>query len=176
MQVRGWSILAVVVALGFATGCSDNEAPAPPTTPAAAGPLAPSEPFGLTTVTLRAPDDRAVVVPVYDAYNDRTRTRGLMGREELPRGTGMVFRFKENRTSGFWMKNTLIPLSIAFFDSNGSVVAVRDMEPCEADPCPSYRPGAPYRGALELEQAFAAEVGVERGWQVELPAGLPPAQ
>jgi hypothetical protein len=50
------------------------------------------------------------------------------------------------------------------------------MEPCDADPCPSYPPDAPYRGALEVNQGFFAELGLEPSWRVELPGGLPPPQ
>lgn len=174
MQVRRW--LAVVVLSGAAVaGCAQEPPQQVATqTPPALGPLEPSEPFGVTSVTVASPDGVvALSVPVYDAYTDQARRRGLMYRERLPRRAGMVFRFAENRTGGFWMKNTLIPLGIAFFDSNGTVVAVRRMPPCEADPCPSYRPGASYRGALEVNEAFLDQLGLTKGWRIEVPGGLP---
>lgn len=173
MRVRHWCAAGVLLAALVA--CGSGEPAGPAATPAAVGPLKPSEPFGLTAVTLRAPKDGvALSVPVYDAHTPDTRRRGLMGRKRLPPRTGMVFRFPEDRTGGFWMKDTLIPLSIAYFDRSGVVVAVRDMKPCRQDPCPSYRPDARYRGALEVNQGYLAEVGVEKGWRVELPPGLPP--
>jgi hypothetical protein len=88
----------------------------------------------------------------------------------------MVFRFPAEHQGGFWMRNTLIPLSIAYFDRSGTVVATMDMEPCRQDPCPSYRPRARYRGALEVNQGFFDEIGLRKGWRVELPFGLPPPQ
>src|SRR5688500_16591637 len=155
MRVRRWWAAGVVLAA--LTACAD-EPPAPAVTPAAVGPLAPSAPSGWTAVTLRAPKGGvAWSVPVYDAYTPETRQRGLMGRKRLPPRTGMVFRFAEDSTGGFWMKNTLIPLSIAYFDRSGVVVAVQDMKPCRADPCPSYEPNASYRGALEVNQGYLAE-------------------
>lgn len=136
--------------------------------------LEPSEPFATTTVTLVAPDGAQLVVPVYDADTPEERARGLMFRDALPRGTGMVFRFPLTSEGGFWMRNTLIPLSIAYAAPDGRLVAVLDMEPCPADPCPTYEPGAAYLTALEVPQGWFREVGVDVGWRIELPDGLPP--
>ena len=136
--------------------------------------LEPSEPFGRTTVELTSPNgETSVTMPVYDAFDDAMRQRGLMHREELPATAGMVFRFAEDRTGGFWMRDTLIPLSIAYFDADGEVITVLDMEPCTTVTCPSYAPDAAYRGALEVNQGYFAEVGLEPGWRVTLPADLP---
>jgi hypothetical protein len=75
----------------------------------------------------------------------------------------MLFLFPEDHRGGFWMKNTLIPLSIAFLDADGQVLAVLDMEPCRADPCPIYDPGVSYRSALEVNQGALARWGVGAG-------------
>ena len=139
--------------------------------------LRPSEPFDVATVRLIPPDGGdAVAIEVFDAYQRPLRQRGLMGRTQLPAGTGMVFRYAQDSDGGFWMKNTLIPLSIAYFDADGVVHTVRDMEPCRTQQCPSYPPDAPYRGTLEVNQGFFAEIGLKPGWRVELPSGLPPAE
>jgi hypothetical protein len=141
------------------------------------GLLEPSEPYGITTVTLSPPDGTETFrLEVYDAYWPATRQKGLMGRAELPDGTGMVFRYPDDHNGGFWMKDTLIPLSIAYFDAQGIVGTVLDMEPCTADPCPGYPPTRPYRGTLEVKQGYFAEIGLTEGWRVELPPGLPPPQ
>ena len=79
------------------------------------------------------------------------RSRGLMGVTDLGDIDGMLFRWPSDVESGFWMKDTLIPLDIAFFAADGSLVDLLSMVPCEADPCPSYRPSGPYRSALEVE-------------------------
>ena len=63
---------------------------------------------------------------------------------------GMLFVFPETTTGGFWMKNTLVPLTIVFFDASGSRVRKLSMTPCRKDPCTIYNPGRPYRFALEL--------------------------
>ena len=63
---------------------------------------------------------------------------------------GMLFVFPRAESGGFWMKNTLVPLSIVFFDSRGQRVRRLSMTPCRRDPCPIYDPGKSYRFALEL--------------------------
>lgn len=170
---RSRLLLAAAVLLSLAPGCSGGPDGPVAATPA---PLQASEPFGLTTVTLRAPDgDDAVAVPSYDAFEPETRQRGLMHRESLPAGAGMVFRFPAEHRGGFWMRNTLIPLSIAYFAADGEVLAVMDMPPCTQDPCPSYDPGVAYSGALEVNRGFFDEIGLTPGWRVEVPEDLPPA-
>lgn len=77
------------------------------------------------------------------------RTRGLMHRTRAPKD-GMLFVFPETTSGGFWMKNTLVPLTIVFFDSAGKRVRKLSMTPCRKDPCPIYDPGRRYRFALEL--------------------------
>jgi uncharacterized protein len=83
------------------------------------------------------------------ANTSALRSRGLMQRTRVPRD-GMLFVFPETTTGGFWMKNTLVPLTIVFFDSAGKRVRKLSMTPCRKDPCPIYDPGRPYRFALEL--------------------------
>lgn len=134
--------------------------------------LAPMPPFGTAQIGLVDPEGRRLDMPVYVADDQVTRQQGLMDVTDLPREAGMVFIFDEDRRGGFWMKNTLLPLSIAFFAADGEVLAVLDMEPCEADPCPSYDPDVTYRGALEVNQGRFDELGLDAGWTVELPADL----
>jgi uncharacterized membrane protein (UPF0127 family) len=83
------------------------------------------------------------------AMTPAQRSLGLMNRTRAPRD-GMLFVFPETTTGGFWMKNTLVPLTIVFFDSAGKRVRKLSMTPCRKDPCPIYDPGRPYRFALEL--------------------------
>lgn len=96
------------------------------------------------------------------------RARGLMGVEQLPRDQGMAFVWDEPVTTTFWMKDTLVPLSIAFWDTDGRIIDILDMEPCTSDPCPTYRPDAPYVGAVEANAGWFAEHGVAVGDHVEL--------
>jgi uncharacterized protein len=107
--------------------------------------------------------DADVVVRVEIADTSAEQARGLMGRTELADDAGMIFAFPRDSRSAFWMKNTLIPLSIAFYDEGGRIVRILDMEPCREDPCPVYDPGTAYRGALEVDQGAFQRWGVEVG-------------
>lgn len=103
------------------------------------------------------------VLYVQIADDPSERRRGLMGRHQLPEDEGMAFVFDRPVTTGFWMKDTHIPLSIAFVDEEDRVVGLREMEPCPADPCPSYGIGEPYVMAIEANAGWFGEHGVEEG-------------
>ena len=75
--------------------------------------------------------------------------RGLMFRTKAP-ADGMLFVFPRATSGGFWMKNTLVPLTIVFFDTAGKSVRRLTMTPCRKDPCAIYDPERQYRYALEL--------------------------
>ncbi len=83
------------------------------------------------------------------ADDDATREQGLMGVTTLPENHGMAFVWDTPIDATFWMKDTLIPLSIAFVDQDGRVIAIREMTPCTADPCQTYGADAPYTKAFE---------------------------
>ncbi len=83
------------------------------------------------------------------ALTPAARSLGLMNRKKAPRD-GMLFVFEYPSSGGFWMKNTLVPLTIVFFDVHGKRVARLSMTPCRDDPCRIYDPGRVYRFALEL--------------------------
>ena len=105
----------------------------------------------------------SVLIDAEKAETPEQHSLGLMHRTSLPAEAGMVFLFFQERTGGFWMKNTLIPLSIAFFDEKGEIVRILDMEPCRADPCEVYDPGTSYSGALEVNQGAFDRWGVAEG-------------
>ncbi|HUP14587.1 MAG TPA: DUF192 domain-containing protein [Acidimicrobiia bacterium] len=90
---------------------------------------------------------QALLVAIADDPGERAQ--GLMGVEELGDLDGMLFVFSQEALGGFWMKGTLIPLDIVFFDDDRTFVDMLSMVPCTADPCPSYVPAAPYSWALE---------------------------
>lgn len=112
--------------------------------------------------------DGPVIVRVEVADTDQERQQGLMGRESLDDDAGMVFLHEQPTTGAFWMKDTLIPLSIAFWDESGEILAILDMEPCEEDPCEIYDPGVTWIGAVEVNQGFFDEHGVHVGDTAEL--------
>jgi uncharacterized protein len=107
--------------------------------------------------------DRETTIAVEIANTQSEREQGLMGRETLPADAGMVFVFPEDVRGAFWMKDTLIPLSIAFYSTDGRILKILDMEPCDADPCPLYDPGVAYRGALEVNQGAFVGWGISAG-------------
>jgi uncharacterized protein len=149
------SVLWVVVALAAACGYGSGEE-------VSGGRPSPSPTFDHATAIIEG-DRGPVLVDVEVAQTPGQRRRGLMGREKLAADAGMIFLYFEPTEGGFWMKNTLIPLSIAFFDRDGEIVDILDMEPCRADPCPSYFPDSPYFGALEVNAGAFRRWGVSEG-------------
>ena len=118
-----------------------------------------------STVTFDGSD---AVLYVAVAETAQEQRRGLMGVESLPADEGMAFVFDEPANSTFWMKDTLIPLSIAFVDENGRVIGLREMQPCEADPCPTYGIEEPYVLAIEANLGWFDAAGIEVGDRAEL--------
>ena len=108
---------------------------------------------------------------LFVADSDEERRRGLMGVEDLDANGGMVFVFDGEQDGSFWMKDTLIPLSIAFWGKDDRVVDILEMEPCEAEPCPTYSSRTPYTHALEMNAHWFEDRGIEIGDRVELTVG-----
>ena len=110
------------------------------------------------------------------AATDEQRAQGLMRVTDLEGYPGMVFRFSSDSSGGFYMRNTPMPLSIAWFAADGSFVSSADMAPCEdRSDCPIYGAAAPYRYALEVPQGDLAALGVGPGSKLELTGACPPA-
>ena len=160
-------VVVVLVALsGVACDGGDAEEVVPSPSPVATEGSASGVTFNPGKVLIDT-DEGSVILDVELAENDEQRQQGLMFRESLDETSGMLFTYYEDELpAGFYMKNTLIPLSIAFIDENSKIVAILDMEPCEADPCPIYDPGLPYVAALEVNQGAFQEWGVEIGDRV----------
>jgi hypothetical protein len=112
-------------------------------------------------VLIHGDHEKTIAVEIADTTSERAH--GLMGRTTLPADAGMAFVFPEDQRGPFWMKDTLIPLSIAFYSGDGRILKILDMEPCDADPCPLYDPEVAYRGALEVNQGAFAGWGISAG-------------
>ncbi len=98
------------------------------------------------------------------ARTDEERAQGLMFRESLLPGWGMLFLFDEPEVRPFWMKNCHFPLDMVFALKDGTVVDVlRDVPPCAADPCPSYPPKGPADRVLEIAGGEASRNGIVPG-------------
>ncbi|MFZ9931589.1 MAG: DUF192 domain-containing protein [Chthoniobacterales bacterium] len=96
------------------------------------------------------------------------KTIGLMGRKELADGQGMLFVFSRPQALGFWMKDTLIPLSIAYINAQGIIREIHDMQPLAEDSVPSLFGDLVY--ALEVPQGWFTQKGILAGDKV---TGLP---
>jgi hypothetical protein len=104
------------------------------------------------------------------ADNDASRMRGLMFRERLAPNNGMLFVFEARAVHCMWMRNTLIPLSVAFIDDDGSIVNIEDMQPkTEVSHCAAR----PVRYALEMDKGWFAQRGLKAGAKM---SGLPAAR
>ena len=103
------------------------------------------------------------------AANEPDRMRGLMFREKLAKNDGMLFVFDELGYHSMWMKNTLIPLSVAFVADDGTILNILDMQPQTLD---SHMAAGPARYAIETNLGWFAEKKVKAGDRV---AGLPKA-
>jgi uncharacterized membrane protein (UPF0127 family) len=97
------------------------------------------------------------------ADSDDERARGLMGVEDLPADEGMAFVWNGPTEATFWMKDTLIPLSIAFVGADDRIVTIEEMTPCRVDPCPTYAADEPYVMAIEANRGFYADAGIGVG-------------
>ncbi len=110
------------------------------------------------------------VITAEVAANMAAAMRGLMFRERLAPNHGMIFLYAEKSTLCMWMRNTLIPLSVAFIDDDGKIVNVEDMEP-RTDT--SHCARKPVRYALEMERGWFEKRGLKPGSKI---GGLPPAR
>lgn len=152
--------VALLAALILVAACSNSQEPEVAEPKVTRPPDAPEFARGRVLIDTGA---ESVLIDVDVAETEEQRAFGLMKRESMPADEGMLFVFFEDADSAFTMRNTLIPLSIAFFDFDGKILKILDMEPCEAEPCPAYDPEITYRGALEVNQGAFDEWGVRKG-------------
>ena len=106
-----------------------------------------------------------VSIEVELARTDEERSTGLMFRTELEDGKGMLFIFEIDQILSFWMKDTQIPLSIAYIAYDGTIIDIRNMQPYDLTPVHSSRS---VRYALEVPQNWFSRVGIQEGDIVSL--------
>jgi len=123
-------------------------------------------PLELPTATISI---KGQALTVELAATPAARTCGLSQREDLPQHQGMLFIFPETGPQTFWMKDTRIPLSIAFLDDSGKIINIQDMAPMQTNEL--YHASAPAKYALEVNQGWFKRYGIEAGEHVaiELP-------
>ena len=112
------------------------------------------------------------------ADDDTERARGLMFRDELAAGTGMLFIHDAEEPQAYWMKNTRIPLDILYFDDARKLVTQqRNVPPCSGgDRCPSYPSDRPARYVLELNAGEAERLKLQDGAEMGFGKGIPPGR
>ena len=170
-----WKIL-IVLALLLA-GCSGPQAD-PDTgsqsTPQSSGTTTATKeettsgPSGPSTLVIEASGGKEFRVRVEVADDLAEQAKGLMDRTALGEKRGMLFVYPEEQALSFWMKNTLIPLSIAFIDSQRRIIDIQAMKPLDDEP-PHYVSAEPAQYALEVNRGFFKQRGVKIGDRVELP-------
>ena len=124
--------------------------------------------FSERSVRLVAPGGRATSGCVLVADSRDKHSQGLSGVTDLQGKLGMVFVYGADSEGRYWMKNTPMPLSIAWFDKSGAFVSSADMDPCSVPTCPTFGATAPYRYALEVPQGRLPALGVGPGARLEI--------
>lgn len=150
-------------ALGFIGGCAEIPANSNEKNDLASMATAAIEIVGRTAYTAYVADN--------DQNNGRTTALGLMNvtESELPEDHGMIFVFHDEQHRSFWMRNTIIPLDIAYIRTDGTIVSIYTMEPLREVSYPSIEPA---RFALEVRAGQFARWGIVAGDRVVLPAEL----
>jgi hypothetical protein len=110
------------------------------------------------------------------AGNEQAREVGLMGVKKLRDDQGMVFLFPSLVQASFYMKDTLIPLDIAFWDHSMNVTDILQMEPCNAGPCRLYTPANYYHGSIEVNKGLLERAGIKTGATVKVAERPQPSQ
>jgi uncharacterized membrane protein (UPF0127 family) len=167
--MRALGILLVLLALVL-VGCDDGAAD-----PGGGSPGTPSEPRAEAPTTEGGEELRKVIIDASSGEKVKVRVEiadnytewviGLRWRKSLPENQGMLFVYPDEEPRTFTMEDTLIPLSVAFMDSEGRIVDIQDMEPSKE----GYDSARPARYALEVNQGFFEVRGVEVGDRAELP-------
>lgn len=108
------------------------------------------------------------------AATEAQRAQGLMRVTDLEDYAGMIFRYSVDSSGGYYMKNTPMPLSIAWFAADGTLVSSADMEPCgDRSDCPIYSATGPYRYALEVPKGQLPSLGIGPGAVLKLNGNCP---
>lgn len=163
-------IVAVLLAVGFgaciAKGANEPADPQRVESKAFPG-------FSDVVIRIKGPDGQPLTpteICTLLAATEQQRAQGLMKVTDLKGYKGMLFRFSFDTQGGFYMKDTPMPLSIAWFDGSGRFVSATDMPPCPpgTESCPQYYATGMYRYALEVPQGQLAALGIGPGTTLEV--------
>ena len=177
VRVLGWVIAAVLVlALAVLVGRGGSK-PADPSFEGASAPtLGRSGIPGYSGVRLMVTDANGThELCVALAATDTLRHRGMTGRTSFGGYDGMVFVFPADTNASFFMRDTPLPLSIAWFDARGAFVSATDMAPCpDRDGCPTFEAARPYRTAVEVPEGQLGPLGIGPGTTTALGSACGP--
>jgi uncharacterized membrane protein (UPF0127 family) len=169
------AVLPLAVALPAFAACSDDgeapaatssrastatAAPSPSSRPSATPAPTPEATLAPFTALFTNSDGETIALSIEVADTPEERSVGLMNRESLPENAGMLFDFGGETNSGFWMRNTLLPLSIAFVAADGTILHIEDMQPQTED---LHFSPTQYRYAIEVNQGWFSENGISVG-------------
>lgn len=126
------------------------------------------EGFERVRATVTEPDGTECELCLWLADDNERRRRGLMFVTDLGEADGMAFAYPEPHTGTFWMKNTLLPLSIAFFSPTGEYLDAFDMEPCREEPCRQYPTPSDFLVAIETTRGDLPQLGIGPGSVLDL--------
>lgn len=166
---------SIAVPIDDTTGNSSNSEAAPASgadiststtvdSPAGATPQG----FATTSARVTTADGSTCDLCLWLAAHGDQRSQGLMFVTDLGDADGMAFVYPQPRTGAFWMKDTPMPLSIAFYSPDGAFMRSFDMEPCVAEPCESYVTPTDFLVAVEVPQGELDEFGLVDGSTLEL--------
>jgi uncharacterized membrane protein (UPF0127 family) len=149
--LRSVALLLTFSLISFLGGCQPKQAK--------------SSAFGLRIAEIRI-SNSPLTVEIADT--PQASQNGLMFRDSLPDDRGMLFIFDQPRKASFWMKNTKIPLSIAYIDSAGGILEIKSMNPLDETVVPSSSNQVAY--ALEVNQGWFGRHGISPGAKID---GIP---
>jgi hypothetical protein len=163
------SAVSLLVFVLFLAACGSSGSASPTAVPSVASA---TEPSGPNTVVIEQGTNRATVT-VEIAATFAQREVGLMNRHEMAEDAGMLFLFGKDVRYGFWMKNTYIPLDIAYISGTGEVVDVIAAKPLDET---ALVPAKSYQYVLEVNQGWFQRHSLGIGAMVTVPKDLPPAE
>lgn len=146
------TLLIAFLLIGFAAGCGDSPDSSQ------------NDGFSEAHVVFTGSDGQEAELKVEVARTGPERAQGLMNRDKLDADSGMIFIWDDPTLGGFWMKDTYIPLSIAFISADGTIVDIQDMQPLDLA---NHMPKASYIYAVEANQGWFAEHGIKAGDRAE---------
>ena len=151
-------LLAGGLALALVLASNDDEGDADQVEPVPLGDL------GEVGLTVETDEGSTIIGCLLAAVTAEQRQRGLMEVTDLQGYDGMAFVYDADTTGAFYMRNTPMPLSIAWVSADGSIVDTADMEPCaDRSACPTYAPSGAYRVAIEVPQGELEDLGIVEG-------------